>query len=155
MINIDFKMFLDRPEILKRLSKKKRRVLARTGGYTRKIVKTTLNKRWKKGDAVKKDEPPRRRTGLLRELVYFGVRRDSDTVDIAPKLIGGSVVPEILEFGGTERISVIDREQSTRKPERQIVRKTVTVDVDPHPYLGPSYPEAVDALRKNMSETPL
>lgn len=42
MISVDFKMFLDRPDVMKRINRYQRRVLAKAGGYARTAMRRTI-----------------------------------------------------------------------------------------------------------------
>lgn len=101
-------MFFDRSKVLDRLEKKRARVLARTGGYTRSAMQRSMRYVTGKGKPSKPGKPPkaRRKNPLLRKLIAFGLD-SNDTVVVGPLASKSSTtvnVPELLNEGGTARI---------------------------------------------------
>lgn len=144
MIDIKLKsvsrnMFLDRPEIMKQMDKRTRKVLNRLGGYTRRTARNSIKKsRSKKGDQRPPSppgQPPLSRTGKLREIRY-GYDRSTKSVVVGPVILGGTIAPgqapRALEQGGR---SVI-RDGKGRR----------TVYVKPRPYMKPAFDKAIEKL---------
>lgn len=52
MTNVNFKMFFDRQGVAKRVDRKQRTVLVRTGGYTRTVMRNSMKKAGKDKSAV-------------------------------------------------------------------------------------------------------
>lgn len=83
------------------------------GGYVKQAVKRTIRPAGKKGKVSKPGEPPRSRTGLLRNFILYNQHNWnslSPSVHVGPKLLRrkrglhgkpqGQTTPEVLEFGG-------------------------------------------------------
>lgn len=151
MVDVNFKMFLDRPEILKRIDTKRRRVLFRTGGFGRQVMKRQMRKGGKKRKQSKPGEAPRTHVGLLRKLIYFGLADDGETVVIGPQYTGqsrttqaagGKPVPQLLNEGGRAALAFPDG-------------NVETVEYLPRPFIDPVRPTIQEAYENNIKETPL
>jgi hypothetical protein len=192
VIGVDFNMFIDRPNVARRVDKKKLAILAKTGGYGRQVLRSLLNKPLRKGrkgetpvtgtngetyfvdergrvrdangrflpreaaaaikaDALKKTkiyrgskpgEPPRRITGLIRKLTFFGIDKDTDTVVIAPQKFAKSDALDVLNEGGRERLLMPGG-------------KRVTATYEPRPFIEPVRPTVEDKFREQIESVPL
>jgi hypothetical protein len=149
MIHIDFTMFIDRPGVMARVDKKRRRVLGKTGAYARTSMQRSIRPAGKKRKSSEPGKPPRSRQGGLRENIYFGLDEVTESVVIAPlrfqsqpKLIGAASVPELLEGGGGEMSE----------------RKDGTVSISeyaPRPFVAPQQQPAEQKLAQEIESTPL
>lgn len=152
MINVEFKMFIDRPGVEKRVNRKRRRVLARSGGYGRQTMRRQMRPAGKKGKKSKPNEPPRTIVGLIKKMLYFGLADDGESVVIGPakigqakgnRLLGGKeTVPELLNEGGKESLLFPDG-------------KRETVNYEPRPFVDPVRPTIEDFYKQQIEETPL
>lgn len=110
---------------------------------TMKPVRTALADEARRVMAAKQrsegaGQPPRSRTGLLKDHIYFAVDGDSEKVIIAPLvfksqprgLVKVESVPELLERGGWLRL------------------KDVLVKYQPRPYVSPVRDVAVKKMRE-------
>lgn len=151
MITVDFKMFLDRPHVMQRITAKQRRVFAKTGGYGRQAMRRQMRPGGKKRKSSLPGEPPRTQVGLLRKLIYFGLDNEQETVVIGPELthgakktqaLGGQTVPELLDQGG--RASLVFPDGNTK-----------IVEYLPRPFVDPVRPTVEEFYEKQIKETPL
>ena len=96
----------------------------------------------------KPGKPPKSRTGILRDLIFFAVDPSFQSVIIGP-LVGKSrgAVPETLEEGGTVTAGTWVRiyEKGKRKIRLSLKHKR-NVRLKARPYMAPAYDEALDRL---------
>jgi hypothetical protein len=91
--------FFDRPSVLRAVERGRRRALSRYGSYVRKIAQNSMKRR--KGTSPP-GMPPYAHTGLLKRHIYFMYDASKQSVVIGPILIKpGSIVPSLLEYGGS------------------------------------------------------
>ena len=126
------KLFFDRATVESALDKHERRVLGRTGAFTRKVMRNSIRKRPKKKGF--KSTPPFPRyvahsnSGL--RLIFFVYEPAKGSVVIGPVKfrhkteyvmhnrierydIGADTVPELLNTGGTSRVTRVYRSGRT------------------------------------------
>ena len=151
--NIRFDLFLDRKTVMSAVDKKARRVLARTGGYTKVVVQRSMRKAGKparigaRGQVVggqahtsKPGQPPRWHTRKLKDNIYFfydmkqrevviGPLPFKNTPTVKPSTPSGAA---LLEFGGGA--SVVRRGKSRKRgTKRRVVFKA-------RPFMAPAIP---------------
>ena len=94
-------------EALKKLmSENARAALMRAGAFVRRTA-MGLIRTAKKGESAKPGRPPKAHKGTLRDLIVYEWDSELRQVVIGPRLVkpllDGGTVPNVLEFGGTER----------------------------------------------------
>jgi hypothetical protein len=95
------KMFVDRDAVTSAVDKANLKVLAKFGAYTRTRSKSSIRKVGKKGKSSRPGQPPKSRTGLLKNFIYFGVDPQTQSVVIGPaKLNKPGFAAQALEEGG-------------------------------------------------------
>lgn len=152
MINVDFKMFLDRPHVMQRITAKQRRVFAKSGGFGRQAMRRQMRPGGKKHKSSQPGEPPRTHGDrLLRKLIYFGLEPEAETVVIGPELthggkktkaLGGQTVPSLLDDGGYASLTFPDG-------------NTKVVEYLPRPFTDPIRPSVEEFYERQIKETPL
>lgn len=107
-------LFFDRSLILKKAEKAKYRALMRFGAYVRRVAKTSMRYRKKASPpgqppsahkdgrkaALKKLGRAKHNGALLREYLFYGWDRSTETVVVGPAGLAGSKVPQLHEHGG-------------------------------------------------------
>jgi len=136
MIDLRIKsLFFDREKVVRAVDKAKRAVLSRAGAFIRTAARTSIRKR--KGSAPP-GSPPHSHVGLLRNFIFFGYDRQSDSVVVGPaKLNRATEAPRVLEHGGTTTV--------TRFSRGRIRKRRVRVNA--RPFMGP-------ALEKERQKLP-
>lgn len=151
-VTIKYDQFFDRPAVEKRVDRRDRRVLAKTGGLGRRIVQRSMRKAGKspRTRVSRPGQPPRYHTKTLRQLILFGSDGNAKSVVIGPKLIrtgntgklsGASTVPQLLEQGGRQVV------------KQQKRRKTYTYL--PRPFIDPALEPTAAFMAKAMEQTKL
>jgi hypothetical protein len=116
----------------KRIASKTKRVLFKTGAYTRKSMQRSM--RYRKGPSQPGQPPSAHRDGrgpLLRRLIGFEVDRQRDSVTIGPQRFGklsqpsGKTVPDLVNDGGTITATLEGR--------------TVTAELEARPFTAPAF----------------
>lgn len=134
-------LFFDKQAVLTPAAKAKRRALTKFGAYVRRVSRNSIRKVGKKGAAAKPGQPPKSRTGLLKQHIYFVYDKANDSVIIGPAALSGRrdqsrPATEVLEVGGTV----------TRDGEAYVFAK--------HPYMKPAYektlPKAAAMFKGSM-----
>ena len=151
--NISFEYFLDSPTVMAAVNEKNRKVLLRTGGIYRSIVrlsmrkgkrtKNQIKKLRKKGQPIRRKSskprrPPLRHTNLLRDGIFFNYdpTRRSVFVGAIPR---GPNAADVLEYGG--RSEIFGRQ----------------IRIAARPFVGPesiNYPKGEEKLNEFMSSIP-
>jgi hypothetical protein len=97
-------LFFDKPAVLGAMDRATVKVFNRFGAATRKIVRRSIRKIGKKGKASLPGQPPKSRTGLLREHIYYVYNRQARSVVIGAALLNRSTwAQRNLEHGATIR----------------------------------------------------
>lgn len=134
-------LFFDRQAVLTPAAKAKRRALTRFGGYVRRVSRNSIRKVGKSGATAKPGQPPKSRTGLLKQHIYFVYDKAKDSVIIGPAALSGRreqsrLATEVLEVGGT------------------VVRDGQTYVFAKHPYMQPAFektlPRAAEMFKGTM-----
>lgn len=121
--------------ILNAMDKVTVKVLSRFGAYTMTTARGLIRSPGKKGAASKPGKPPKNRTGLLRDFIFFSYAQFQRSVVIGPtKLNQNTGAPHTLEYGGAITVRV-----GKHKYRR--------VFIQPRPYMQP-------ALEKNKTKLP-
>ena len=146
MIKFDVKVTTDRAKFLKRVETNQARILARTGRYYQRVVKSLLRRKKPR----KAPAPPSHGKGLLRDHVFFNVDLHDESVVIGPeklryagdRYLRGNVqsVPELLEKGGSAE--VIDF-----RTRSKVVKK-----YDPRPYVSKKEDKLQQKLAENIKQ---
>lgn len=130
MLDIKFvakQWFFDGEKVRKALDAGKRAALSKIGAFVRTRAKSITGKRSKQSAAA--GAPPKRHAGQLHDLIYFAYDAQRQSVAIGPIPFGKGDAPDVLEFGGTERIVV---HTLGGKP------RSVTANYAARPFMGPS-----------------
>lgn len=110
--------FFDRPGIVRRMSRARRRALSKAGAYVRTRARTSIRR--KRGRSAP-GRPPHGHTGLLRGGIYFAYDELRDNVIVgAAKLRSGSAA-QALEHGGPS--TAITWRRGRRQRRRIYVRR--------------------------------
>lgn len=140
--------FFDRERVKRAVDAAKLRVLSQIGGTIRKIVRHSIRQRENFNLASPPGRPPYSHQGLLRRLILYGYDRGSDSVVVGPVGSRGSVVPNVLEFGG------MSTRTSWDAVNHRIVEKRVRIR--PRPYMRPALarelPKIPDRWRGSVRE---
>lgn len=158
------KFFLDREQVRKRLGRANARALSKAGAFVRRRARTQILRRRK--TVSQPGSPPsihsRSQVATLKNILFAYDPR-SNTVVVGPvKLnqatrVNGSrsTVPELLEFGGTQRIHEERyRGADTAQWYRRDLRRRVSKDkiyrarsatYQPRPFMRPALQAEIDA----------
>lgn len=149
-LTVRTKGFFDRPEVIRRLSRKRHAVLSRTGAYGRGVMRNLLAKKGPPASAP--GEPPRRRVGLIRDLTDFALSPTDDAVVIGPYPIhrsrgvvlhGKASIPQLLDEGGRQTIT------------QPSFSRSVVMRYKPRPFRRPTLEVLVPMYRQFTENTPL
>lgn len=157
--------FKEGEELQRALESAKYCVHFQFGSYVRSDARESIRSR--KSSATS-GQPPRNRTGLLKDNIYYAVEDSGESVVIGPVRLprmpeyDGMTVPEILEEGG----------RVTREVNKKLLMslaaaglwdafwnlkdkrgQKVTFDYDPHPYMGPAFEENLDELDEMWADS--
>lgn len=142
LVDIKFSMFFDRQGIIDKMEAKERKVLARTGGFARKVMRQGMKRRKK---VSQPGQYPSAHAGQLKQLIYFGY--DGGGLVVGPVLFKGrgaqpvgKTVPELINEGGTVTV----RE----------TRRTYKANYAARPFVALTAPAAAKALADNMESIP-
>jgi len=125
----------DSAAVRKALDRMTYRVFVRFGQYVRKVARHSIRSR--RGPS-RPGKPPHSQTGLLKAGIYYGWDAGERSVVIGPaRLRGGQTygsvtVPELLEYGGTVRVS-------GRAARRLGVRRGTRARYEARPYMQPAF----------------
>jgi len=123
--------WFDDKAVTSRVDKTTRKVLSRIGAYIMTAARQSIRTRKK---ASPPGSPPSSHVGLLKRGIFFGYDFVSTSVVIGPEpLHGKPIVPQVLEFGGVERLK--DRQG-----------KTYVATYEPRPFMGPAYEREIPKL---------
>lgn len=96
--------FFDKPAVRDAMDRATVRVFSRFGATVRLTARRSIRKIGKKGEASKPGQPPKSRTGLLREHIYYAYDKQSRSVVIGAALLNRSTwAQRNLESGATIR----------------------------------------------------
>lgn len=146
-------MFFDRPAVLKAMDKARVRSFAIAGGFIRQTARRSMRRR---KTASPPGSPPSARSGELRDRLYFGYDKSTDSVVVGPEGFRGSGVPALHERGGTIRRK---RRRGSRRPGGSSVEETITVTYPPRPFMDPALHVAIakgkipEAFRDSIRST--
>jgi hypothetical protein len=113
--------FFDRSRVMRAVERGRRKALSRYGAYVRKIAQNSMKRR--KGSAPP-GSPPYVHVGLLKRHIYFTYDAANQSVVIGPILIkAGSIVPSLLEYGGTVGKKVYEARPYMRPAHRNGLTK--------------------------------
>jgi hypothetical protein len=136
-------LFFDRQAVTGAVDKGTLKGLSRFGAFVRRDARTSIRKAKKTSQP---GEPPKSKTGLLRDFLFFVMERASRSVLIGPAKINGKgegdSIPETLEKGGRVRRRRLKLRRG-RKAEREVYNATY----DPRPFMAP-------AFEKNLPKVP-
>lgn len=124
MITFDLKITQQWERLRAANDRLQRRALFRIGGYGRAVMRRSFRKR--KGPSTP-PAPPHSHAGQLRDLSAFSVdlAERSVTIGILPfktKSGPAGVVPELLDAGGSQRVTLRGRQRTARYKARPFVR---------------------------------
>lgn len=107
-------LFFDQPAVIRAMDRATVKVFNRFSATTRLIARRSIRAIGKKGAASKPGQPPKSRTGLLREHIYYSYDPGAKSVVIGAALFArSSWAQSTLEHGGTIR----------KKNPRRTIRK--------------------------------
>lgn len=161
-INTAKSFFFDAPRVLASVDQATARNLSLAGSYVRKAARGLIRKVGKKGKPSNPGQPPKSRTGVLKDFLFFAYEPSRRTVVVGPaktnqvffkrsgKPISGTA-PEVLEYGGEisvlewwlpsqQKWSRVDL-RSKRKIEGRKTRLR-TVRIAARPYMAPAEAKA-------------
>jgi hypothetical protein len=156
-IKVVQKTFFDRPKVISAIGRKNAAVLARTGGFARKVMQRGMRR------SARVSAPQAfphahggRGNSLLRDLIFFGYEDRLRSVVIGPVLVnpdhsilsGKKRVPRLVNEGGVIRRRVSEVSRSGRNR----VVKIVTQRYRPRPFVKLTMPFAAKALADNMAK---
>lgn len=101
-------LFLDRPEVTRRLDRGTVKAFRIVGGRVRLTARNSIRNAPKKARRKAGRRAPYNRTGRLKKSIFFSVDAEADSLLVGPikldgKKTGKEEVPELLEFGGIGR----------------------------------------------------
>lgn len=119
-------LFFDRQSVLAPAQRAKQKALSKFGAFVRRDARRSIRKVGKKGNPAKPGQPPKSRTGLLKNHIYFLYDKQADSVIIGPAALNGRrqqtrVATDVLEIGGSV----------TRDGQQFVYAK--------HPYMQPAF----------------
>jgi hypothetical protein len=138
--------FFDRAAVLQYMDKRTLKFLRHAGGYVRKTARNSMRQ-------VKKPsppgQPPRARSGQLKEMLYFSFEPRNRSVVVGPAGFGKSVVPRLLEEGGTEqmRIAPVYRHGKIVGFSHRKTDPIKTARYPARPYMKPAFDKALAQRR--------
>lgn len=155
-VDVKFEQFFDREAVIKRMDRKRRRVLARTGGFARGVVRRSMRPagKSKKTQISRPGKPPRTHERLLKDRIFFGFDSTLDDGVVGPELLkvgrpgkgeqfsGARTVPELLEKGGVKTVR--------RKVRGKV--KTVRQTYRPRPYISVATPKVSAKMADIMEQ---
>jgi hypothetical protein len=100
MLDVKTSMFFDRPGVMKKVKDGTVSALSKAGAFIRQRAKTSIKTRKK---TAKPGNPPSSHDGRLKNMIFFGYDKSTESVVVGPKLCKGSnpTVPHLIEFGGS------------------------------------------------------
>lgn len=144
-----FTGFFDREAVIRRLERKELMVLSRTGGYARKTARNMMKAGGfgAKAKYSKPGEPPRYHTRKLKDMIFYALERNKDSVVIGPVsfksqaalAMGAKSGAQILEEGG---LIYLPRQRQTGK-------------IEARPYMAPTMKVAQVEFLKLMEKVKL
>lgn len=147
--SIDFKYFLNRPAIKRRLDDREFKYLNRIGQAYRMTVKRSMRsgkptKKFPMGRSAEPKQPPRYHTKLLRDHILYQYDPRRHSVLVGPRALNGSgykgQVPRLLEFGGQaegRKLRVITkRDKYGNSFTRGVLAEKVRYRMRPRPFVG-------------------
>jgi hypothetical protein len=149
------KVFFDRPKVIAAIGRQAARVLARTGGFAKKVMSRGMRRRQSiSAVGTYPSAHGGKGASLLRDLIFFGYDSDKKTVAIGPVLLtpdstiltGTKKVPRLVNEGGR-----ITRRVSKKGGGSQVVAQNYR----PRPFVGLTAPLAAKALADNMAKEAL
>ncbi len=120
-------LFFDAPAVVRSVDAATRRVLSRFGAFVRSSARQSMRRR---KAASPPGSPPSVHKGQIKKFLWFAYDPARRSVVIGPEALPGgkAIAPEVLEYGGTERIKT----GTTKR------RKTVTARYAARPFMGPA-----------------
>ena len=129
---VKFNLFFNRQTIKSRLTRKERKVLGKTGSFTRGVMRRGIRKAGKRYDPDKHTGPPRyhsRGFGSLKDGIFFQADLVRSSVVIGPNKLGTNVDPvgkrssaQLLNEGGIGIMRSF-RYRGANKPSRWTQRR--------------------------------
>lgn len=156
--SIKFEYFFDRPEMLRRMSRKEARDLSRIGAYARNAIRKSMRPgKGKKTSAPGK--PPLYHTGALRNGILFAYEPSKHVVVVGARKLNGRIaqgIPRVLNEGGT--ITQLPNKRRLRGPDasgRPVLSPTQTgarrVNIAARPFASDkavTWPNILDKWRE-------
>ena len=124
-------VFFDRPAVMKAMDPARASALAKAGAFIQRTAKRSMRRGGKASPAGK---PPKARAGQLRDLLFFGYDRATESVVVGPEAFKRAIAPSLHEFGGTAIVRV----------GRGRTRRSVRARYEPRPYMRPALAVAID-----------
>jgi hypothetical protein len=143
-----------RPNMAIQIDPAKRRFLAKWGGYVRTTARNLIGSTAPayKGPRAG-NGPPRSRTGLLKNMIFFATDAPGVYMDVGPAAVrtrhgdASAPIPALLEYGGTQRVPEAEPDPDDARRSWIRTGHTVTARYQPRPYMN----RAVDiSIARNM-----
>lgn len=147
------KTFFDKKAVAGSVDKASSRVLPKFGAFVRRAARSLIRKAKRVSEP---GQPPKGKTGVLRDFLFFAYDGSEDRVFIGPaktnqvffqgdgKPVTGTV-PSILEAGG--RISILEvfkwgkwrrADLRSRRHNAGLPTRLRTIQIEPRPFMGPA-----------------
>lgn len=150
--------FFDVPRVINAMDAATYRALSKAGAFVRRTAKGLIRKVGKKGTPSSPGSPPKSRTGILKDYIFFAWDPGRRSVIIGPAKTNQvffqgagqpatGTVPAVLEYGG--QIGILEWFLPTRqkwvradlRSKRKIAERQTrirTVNIEARPYMGPA-----------------
>lgn len=150
--------FFDAPRVIRAMDEATHRALSKAGAFVRRRAKGLIRKVGKRGKPSEPGQPPKSRTGILKDFIYFAWDPARRSVVIGPaktnqvffknsgKPVSGTA-PEVLEYGGSIGILEVWNQTAQRwyradlRSKRRLAGKQTrlrTAKIEARPYMGPA-----------------
>lgn len=132
------KSFFESDMILRMGSQANKLALKKAGGLVRRIARNSIRKIGKKRKPSEPGNPPKSRTGLLKDFIFFVYEQQAENVLIGAARLNQTLgtAPHALEVGGR---SLTNR--GTRRNKR-----IVSVNIKARPFMAPALQDSLPKL---------
>lgn len=143
--------FFDRAPIDRVVDRQTKKAFSKFGAYVRRKAKGLIRKVGKKGASARPGQPPKSRTGLLKDHIYFAYDPTNKSVVIGPARLenldrGQSRrTPGLLERGG-----YVTRLMQRRMKDGQLRRWQQRAHYEPH-HMAPAFRDSFTKLKDELS----
>lgn len=116
---------MDSPRVMAAVADGARKALSQFGAMVRVAARRSLRPANYGVPPSAPGQPPRSRTGLLRDFIFFGWDPATRAVVVGPaRLLGRRMgrAPSLLEYGGVASAMIAGRRRKIRHPARPYIR---------------------------------